>query len=93
MRNLILKQIHNESIKSLCPSLSEDSNKILLTSIDESSNIILILTSDMKIYLIEYSFLSPSKIKQELELESCLCNFWDLMLSLLEKIESNINPF
>ena len=93
MRNLILKQIHNESLKSLSPSLEDIKNKILLTSIDESSNTILILTSDLKIYLIEYSFLSPSILKSELELDSSLCDFSDLMLSLMDQLEKDINPF
>jgi len=93
MRNLILKQIHNESLKSLSPSLEDIKNKILLTSIDESSNTILILTSDLKIYVIEYSFLSPSILKSEIELDSSLCDFSDLMLSLMDQLEKDINPF
>ena len=93
MRNLILKQIHNESLKSLSPSLEDFKNKILLTSIDESSNTILILTSDLKIYVVEYSFLSPSILKSEIELDSSLCDFSDLMLSLMDQLEKDINPF
>ena len=93
MRNLLLSQIHNESLKSLYPSLQNDSNEILLSSIDESSNIIILLTSELKIYVIEYSFLSPSINKCELELDSVLCNYSDLMLSLIEQIERKINPF
>ena len=93
MRNLILKQIHNESLKSLSPSLENINNKILLTSIDESSNSIILFTSDLKIYLIEYSFLSPSILKYEIELDSSLCDYSDLMLSLMDKLEKKTNPF
>ena len=93
MRNLILKQIHNESLKTLSPSLEDINNKILLTSIDESSNTIILFTSDLKIYLIEYSFLSPSILKSEIELDSSLCDFSDLMLSLMDQLEKKINPF
>ena len=93
MRNLILKQIHNESLKSLSPSLEDINNKILLTSIDESSNTIILLTSDLKIFLIEYDFLSPSNLKHEIELDSTLCDYSDLMLSLMDQIEKKINPF
>ena len=93
MRNLIIKQIHNESLKSLSPSLQDINNKILLTSIDESSNIIIIFTSDLKIYLIEYSFLTPSLLKNEIELDSSLCDYSDLMLSLMEQLEKKVNPF
>ena len=93
MRNLILKQIHNESLKSLSPSLEDINNKILLTSLDESSNTIIIFTSDLKIFLIEYSFLSPSIIKNEIELDSSLCDYSDLMLSLMDQLEKKENPF
>ena len=93
MRNLLINQIHNESLKSLFPSLENDSNEILLSSIDESSNTILLVTSELKIYIIEYSFLSPSINKYEIELDSVLCDFSDLMLSVIEKIEHKINPF
>ena len=93
MRNLILKQIHNESLKSLSPSLEDINNKILLTSLDESSNTIIIFTSDLKIFLIEYSFLSPSIIKNEIELDSSLCDYSDLMLSLIDQLEKKENPF
>ena len=93
MRNLLINQIHNESLKSLFPSLENDSNDILLSSIDESSNTILLLTSELKIYVIEYSFLSPSINKYEIELDSVLCDFSDLMLTLMEKIEQKLNPF
>ena len=93
MRNLILKQIHNESLKSLSPSLEDINNKILLTSIDESSNTIILFTSDLKIFLIEYSFLSPSILKNEIELDSVLCDYSDLMLSLMDQLEKKINPF
>ena len=92
MRNLIVNQIHNESLKSLSPSLENECNYILLSSIDESSNSIILLTSDLKIYIIEYSFLSPSNIKFEIELDSALCDYSDLMLSLIDKIEQKINP-
>ena len=93
MRNLILKQIHNESLKSLSPSLENINNKILLTSVDESSNSIIFFTSDLKIYIIEYSFLSPSILKHEIELDSSLCDYSDLMLSLMDQLEQKINPF
>ena len=93
MRNLILKQIHNESLKSLSPSLEDINNKILLTSLDESSNTIIIFTSDLKIFLIEYSFLSPSIIKNEIELDSSLCDYSDVMLSLMDQLEKKENPF
>ena len=93
MRNLILKQIHNESLKSLSPSLEDINNKILLSSIDESSNSIILFTSDLKIYIIEYSFLSQSILKYEIELDSSLCDYSDLMLSLMDKIEKKENPF
>ena len=93
MRNLILKQIHNELLKSLSPSLESINNKILLTSIDESSNTIILFTSDLKIYLIEYDFLSPSILKHEIELDSALCDYSDLMLSLMDQLEKNNNPF
>ena len=93
MRNLLINQIHNESLKSLFPSLESESNSILLSSIDESSNTILLLTSDLKIFVIEYSFLSPSINKCEIELDSALCNYSDLMLTLMEKIEKKENPF
>ena len=93
MRNLILKQIHNESLKSLSSSLEDINNKILLTSIDESSNTIILLTSDLKIFLIEYDFLSPSILKNEIELDSTLCDYSDLMLSLMDQLEKKVNPF
>ena len=93
MRNLLINQIHNESLKSLFPSLENDSNEILLSSIDESSNTILLLTSELKIYVVEYSFLTPSINKYEIELDSVLCDFSDLMLTLMEKIEQKLNPF
>ena len=93
MRNLILNQIHNESLKTIFPSLASESNEILLSSIDESSNTIILLTSDLKIYVIEYSFLSPSINKCEIELDSALCDYSDLMLSLMDKLEKKINPF
>ena len=93
MRNLIVSQIHNESLKSLFPSLENESNEILLSFIDESSNTILLLTTELKIYIIEYSFLSPSINKCEIELDSVLYEFSDLMLSLMEKIEKKLNPF
>ena len=93
MRNLVIKQIHNESLKSLSPSLEDINNKILLTSIDESSNTIILFTSDLKIYLIEYSFLSPSILKNEIELDSALCDYSDLMLSLMDQLEKKVNPF
>ena len=93
MRNLILNQIHNESLKSLYPSLNSETNIILLSSIDESSNTIILLTSELKIYVIEYSFLSPSINKCEIELDSVLCDYSDLMLNLMDKIEKKENPF
>ena len=93
MRNLILNQIHNESLKTLFPSLNSETNSILLSSIDESSNTIILLTSELKIYVIEYSFLSPSINKYEIELDSVLCDYSDLMLNLMEKIEKGQNPF
>ena len=93
MRNLVIKQIHNESLKTLSPSLEDINNKILLTSIDESSNTIILFTSDLKIYLIEYSFLSPSILKYEIELDSALCDYSDLMLSLMDQLEKKNNPF
>ena len=93
MRNLILKQIHNELLKSLSPSLENINNKILLTSIDESSNTIIFFTSDLKIYLIEYDFLSPSVLKYEIDLDGSLCDYSDLMLSLMDQLEAKKNPF
>ena len=93
MRNLILNQIHNESLKTLFPSLNSETNSILLSSIDESSNTIILLTSELKIYVIEYSFLSPSINKYEIELDSVLCDYSELMLNLMEKIEKSQNPF
>ena len=93
MRNLIVSQIHNESLKSLFSSLVNETNEILLSFIDESSNTILLLTSELKIYIIEYSFLSPSVNKGEIELDSALYEFSDLMLSLMETIEKKVNPF
>ena len=93
MRNIIIKQIHNESLKSLSPSLQDINNKILLTSIDESSNTIILFTSDLKIYLIEYSFLSPSILKNEIELDAALCDYSDLMLLLMDQLEKKVNPF
>ena len=93
MRNLILKQIHNESLINLSPSFQDINNIILLSSIDEASNSIILFTSDLKIYIIEYSFLSPSLCKYEIELDSVLCNYSDLMLSLTELLDKKINPF
>ena len=93
MRNLILKQIHNESLIYISPSFQDINNIILLSSIDEASNSIVLFTSDLKIYVIEYSFLSPSLCKCEIELDSALCNYSDLMLSLTELLDKKINPF
>ena len=93
MRNLIIKQIHNESLKSLSPSLEDINNKILLSSIDESSNSIILFSSDLKIYIIEYSFLSQSLCKYEIELDSALCDYSDLMLSLMDQLDKKTNQF
>lgn len=53
----------------------------------------IIFTSDLKIYTIEYSLLSPSILKNEIELGFALCDYSDLMLSLMGQIEKKINPF
>ena len=93
MINIILKEIHNESLGFLSTSLQDINNKIILTNIDESSNSIILFTSDLKIYIIEYSFLSPSHCKYEIDLDSALSDFCELMLSLMELLDKKINPF